>query len=82
LLGPLFRAAEHADLDVWQLMRQATKPLPEVPESDLPERLGGWPDVPDLTLAVDWVEFGLLLRHALGWDATYPAQPAAKGGAA
>ncbi len=74
-LKPLFIAAEHTDIDVWQLMHQATKPLTKVPEPDLAERLGGWPDVPDLTLAVDWVKFGQLLRHELGWDATYPERP-------
>ncbi len=80
-LEPLFSAAEHTNLNLWQLMQQANKPLRQVPESDLPERLGGWPDVNDLTLAVDWVLFGQLLRHELGWDATYPAQPV-RGGAA
>jgi hypothetical protein len=81
-LEPLFSGAEHTNLDLWQLMKQASKPLPQVPESDLPERLGGWPDAPDLTLAVDWVLFGQLLRHELGWNAIYPEHPAERGGAA
>ena len=75
-LEPLFVGAEDdPDIDLWGLMTQATHPLPEVPESDVADRLGGWPDVPDIALVVDWIEFGQLLRQALGWD-TYPARPA------
>jgi hypothetical protein len=75
-LEPLFVGAEdYPDIDLWVLMTQATHPLSEVPESDVTDRLGGWPDVPDIALVVDWIEFGQLLRQALGWD-TYPARPA------
>jgi len=24
---------------------------------------------------IDWIRFGQLLRHELGWDETYPAYP-------
>lgn len=78
-LEPLFDAAEHTDINLWELMQQATKPLTKVQDSDLPERLGGWPDVPDLSLALDWVKFGQLLRHELDWEARYPAQPSGRG---
>jgi hypothetical protein len=79
-LQPLLDAAEHEPgIDLWAIMQQATKPLTRVPEFDLAERLGGRPDLPDLTLAVDWVQFGQLLRHALDWDDCYPEQPAETG---
>ena len=75
-LEPLFVGAEDdPDIDLWGLMTQATHARPEVPESDVADRLGGWPDVPDIALAVDWIEFGQLLRQALGWD-NYPERPA------
>jgi hypothetical protein len=75
-LEPLFVGAEDdPDIDLWGLMTQATRPLPEVPESDVADRLGGWPDVPDIAVVVDWIEFGQLLRQALRWD-TYPERPA------
>jgi hypothetical protein len=74
-LEPLFAGAEdHPDIDLWGLMKQATHPVPEVPKSDVAEGLGGWPDVQDVALAVDWIEFGQLLRKRLGWE-TYPEWP-------
>ena len=74
-LEPLFVGAEqHPDIDLWGLMRQATHELTEVSESDVADGLGGWPDVPDIALVVDWIEFGQLLRERLGWD-TYPEWP-------
>jgi hypothetical protein len=74
-LEPLFERAERdADIDLWGLMTQATHPRPEVPESDVGDRLGGWPDAPDLALTVDWIQFGQLLRKRLGWE-TYPEWP-------
>ena len=75
-LEPLFAGAEHQpDIDLWELIKQATHPVSEVREPDVADWLGGWPDVPDIALVVDWIEFGQLLRQALGWD-TYPERPA------
>ena len=74
-LESLFAGAErHPDIDLWGLMRQATHRLPEVPESDVADRLGDWPDCPDIALVVDWIEFGQLPRKRLGWE-TYPEWP-------
>lgn len=74
-LEPLFAGAEHhPDIDLWELIRQATHPLSEVPEPDVADWLGGWPDVPDMALVVDWIQFGQLLRKRLGWE-TYPEWP-------
>jgi hypothetical protein len=74
-LEPLFVGAEHRpDIDLWKLINQSTHPVPEVPESDVADRLGGWQDVPGIALAVDWIEFGQLLRKRLGWE-TYPEWP-------
>jgi hypothetical protein len=74
-LESLFAGAEQQpDIDLWGLMKQATHRRPEVPESDVAGRLGGWPDVPDIALVVDWIEFGQLLRKRLGWE-TYPEWP-------
>ena len=82
-LEPLFEAAEHTHIDLWAIVQQATVLLAEVsdPEhgSDVEAGLGGWPDVPDLNMAVDWLKFGQLLRHELGWDDSYPERPLRAG---
>ena len=80
-LEPLFEAAEQTDIDLWAIVQQATVALAEVPDpehrSDVEAPLGEWPDLPDaeVRLAVDWVCFGQLLRHELGWDDSYPQHP-------
>lgn len=30
---------------------------------------------PGSTMAIDWVRYGYLLRHRLGWDDSYPNHP-------
>ena len=85
-LEPLFEAAESTDIDLWAIVQQATVPQAEGSEllcsgsgtehrSDVEAGLAEWPDLP--RLAVDWVKMGRLLRHELGWDASYPERPAA-----
>jgi hypothetical protein len=92
-LEPLFEAAEHTDIDLWAIVEQASVPLAEGSglrlgcsgwgtehrSENVEARLEEWPDLPadEVRLAVDWVCFGQLLRHELGWDANYPERPAA-----
>ncbi len=81
-LEPLFEAAETTDIDLWALVERATAQVDEGPETERPSavqaHLGEWPDLPgaEVRLVVDWIRFGQLLRHELGWDAGYPADPA------
>jgi hypothetical protein len=81
-LEPLFEAAERTDIDLWAIVERATVRVAEGSEtehrSDVSIDLGEWPDLPgqEVRLVVDWVRFGQLLRHELGWDASYPEDPA------
>ena len=75
-LDPLFDAAiTRPGIDLWAVMEEATLPLPQAAASTVAERLGGWPEVAYLMLLVDWLKFGQLLRHELGWDNSYPEHP-------
>jgi hypothetical protein len=81
-LEPLFDAAESTDIDLWAIVERATVRVAEGSEterrSDMEAHLGVWPDLrgAEVRLVVDWVRFGRLLRHELGWDASYPEDPA------
>ncbi len=81
-LEPLFEAAESTDIDLWVIVERATVQMAEGSESErrseVSPHLGEWPDLPgaEVRLVVDWVRFGQLLRHELGWDASYPEDPA------
>jgi hypothetical protein len=76
-LEPLFEAAEHTHIDLWAIVQQATVPVTQAPDpehrSDVAALPREWPDLP--AAAVDWVKMGQLLRHELGWDESYPAEP-------
>ncbi|BBZ37403.1 hypothetical protein [Mycobacterium conspicuum] len=88
-LEPLFAAAESTDIDLWAIVEQATLSVDEGSAlrcseaktehgSDVKARMGDWPDLPDaeVRLVVDWVRFGQILCHELGWDDSYPRHPA------
>ncbi|MDT5094549.1 MAG: hypothetical protein QOH60_3912 [Mycobacterium sp.] len=74
-LKPMVKALdERDDIDIKQLMTQATMPAAEADDTfldSLAESLtrGTW------LRGFDWVRFGCLLRHELGWDDAYPAYP-------
>jgi hypothetical protein len=60
----------------------ATTPLlypASIPAAEADNEIGDWlakHPVPGVEhRATDWVRFGQLLRHELGWDDTYPAFP-------
>lgn len=75
-LEPMLSEAERRhDIDIKELMRQATMPAAEMdtPFGDWLERTYG--DMPGVrTGGIDWIRFGALLRDALGWR-DYPDQP-------
>jgi hypothetical protein len=76
-LGPMFEAAAARDIDILPLMTAASMPAAEAdtPIGDwLAKRFPAASEGPVMR-AVDWVRFGQLLRHELGWDDTYPAYP-------
>jgi hypothetical protein len=82
-LEPLFQAAESTDIDLWAIVQRARVPLgdgsePKTEHRSDGEAVGEWPDLStdEARMAVDWVCFGQLLRHELGWDASYPEDPA------
>ena len=75
-LAPMFEAAnERPDIDTAALMQQSTMPAAEnvAPMNPILNRIAD--TMPGAVKAIDWVRFGELLRHELGWDDTYPAMP-------
>jgi len=68
-LAPMLDAADANT--VRGLMVQASMPIPE---ADSPE-LDWLAQHDPHARAIDWIRFGHLLRHELGWDDTYPAEP-------
>ena len=73
-LAPMMEAAELAKIDVNALLRMSTMSAVEA-EYDAPDTISSAlpPHAP--VSAIDWIRFGELLRHKLGWDDTYPALP-------
>jgi hypothetical protein len=68
--------ARHIDTSLTSaLFRQACMPAAEAATPFL-----GWLSqhpIPGMRhSAIDWIRFGQLLRHELGWDDAYPAYPA------
>jgi hypothetical protein len=62
----MLEAAEgRADIDTLPLMMQATASAAEADAAHPGVDHG----------AIDWIRFGELLRHLLGWDDSYPAYP-------
>ena len=76
-LNPMFdEAAKRGDVDVLALIRQASMPAAEACNPALDSVAEMHPDTPGVRhLAVDWIRFGQLLRHQLGWDDAYPVYP-------
>jgi hypothetical protein len=69
-LNPMLAEVDARNIDTRALMTQATMPAAE---TDVPW-LENAPESVGLR-GFDWVRFGQLLRHELGWDETYPAIP-------
>lgn len=87
-LGPMLEAAlDRPDINAFTLTMRALMPMREAPDSWLrsfvlsavPSDSGATP------MAVDWIRFGQILRHELGWSDWYPEVPLVEtdeGGAA
>jgi hypothetical protein len=73
-LAPMAEAAARTDIDPHTLLQQASMPAAEADDPFLDQLARNTP--PGATAhGIDWVRFGQLLRHELGWDDTYPAFP-------
>lgn len=71
-LAPMMEAADQVTPErMRQLMSAATMPAAET-DSPTVEQLARHSEH---VRGIDWVRFGQLLRHELGWDDTYPAFP-------
>jgi hypothetical protein len=70
-LEPLLKEANSQGIDTNELMGQAMMPFAEstLPADNLANVFGGKAG------AIDWVQFGCLLRDRLGWEDTYPGPP-------
>lgn len=74
-LAPMLDAAENRpDIDINTLMSQATMPAAEADNKFFDWRAKNAPALGHRGL--EWIRFGQLLRHELGWDETYPDHPA------
>ena len=74
-LEPMFTEAQkRPDIDIHGLMRLASMPAAEA-DTPLLDRLAKNTPTGAHVSGMDWVRFGQLLRHELGWDDTYPAFP-------
>jgi len=64
-------------IDTTALLRRASMPAAGAgPNPSADEALRLADEFPGVTAgAIDWVRFGQQLRHDLGWDDTYPAEP-------
>lgn len=73
-LFPMLTEAEKRSIATALLLSPASMPAAEA-DNEIGDWLAKHP-VPGIEhRAVDWVRFGQLLRHELGWDNTYPAYP-------
>jgi len=70
-LAPMIDEAKKRCVDITPLLQQAW--IPAV-EADIPA-LDWFGPLSARKRCTDWVQFGRLLRHQLGWDDTYPAPP-------
>ena len=70
-LDPMLTEANARGIDTRPLMRQASMPVAESDNQFLEELATVVPAVK----GIDWVRFGQLLRHELGWCETYPPHP-------
>jgi hypothetical protein len=73
-LDPMHEEAEKRGINIIALQRQATMPAAES-GSPFVEWLSKNAPAGAVVRGVDWVRFGQLLRHQLGWDDAYPAYP-------
>ena len=69
-LRPMIEAAGDG-IDIGALMVQSSMPVAEAASPLLDELSQLDPNM----VPIDWIRFGELLRHELGWDDTYPAYP-------
>jgi hypothetical protein len=76
-LEPMLEAVEdRPDIDVRALIARSTMPAAKADSPHLDKLARLTQDAPAVkTQGFDWVRFGELLRHELGWDETYPAYP-------
>jgi hypothetical protein len=71
-LAPMLEAAENRpDIDIGRLMSQAAMPAAEAASPFLDSLAKAAPI--DRVVGIDWIRFGELLRHELGWHETHPA---------
>ncbi|MGP4054168.1 hypothetical protein ACTWP6_04985 [Mycobacterium sp. 4D054] len=73
-LDPMIEAAAATGIDSAALMRQASMPAAEAGVPFLDDLARHTPPGA-VARGIDWIHFGHLLRHELGWDDTYPALP-------
>ena len=74
-LNPMREEADKRGINIEALFRSASMPAAEAAEPWL-DALAEHYAVPGVQWrGIDWVRFGQLLRHELGWDDTYPAYP-------
>jgi hypothetical protein len=73
-LAPMLEAASERDLDDEGLRERAPMPIAE---ADLPDVWSFTANMP-AARAIDWGQYGYLLRSELGWDHTYPDRPRKK----
>ena len=68
-------AAGMTPAETQKLMWQASMPAAESTNPHAEWRAKNAPEGAAI-VAIDWVRFGYLLRHQLGWDDSYPDHPA------
>ena len=73
-LIPLMEAANERAIDTTPLMRASTMPAVEAASPKIDGLASLMPEGAELR-AIDWVRYGRLLRHELGWESTYPEHP-------
>jgi hypothetical protein len=72
-LEPMIVEADRQGIDIKPLMYPASMPAAEADNPFLDSLADVVPGIEHR--AMDWVRFGQLLRHEIGWDDTYPAYP-------
>ena len=74
-LEPMFLEAQKRDIDILPLLGQASMPAAEA-DTPFLNWLTKQDFPPDMQMrGIDWVRFGQVLCHELGWCETYPAFP-------
>ncbi|EFG75186.1 hypothetical protein HMPREF0591_4864 [Mycobacterium parascrofulaceum ATCC BAA-614] len=73
-LAPLIAAANHSAIDVPAVVLRASMSAAEADDPAV-DRLARTAPAGARLSGIDWVRFGQLQRHELGWETTYPACP-------